>query len=232
MQEAEPVNPERVFHELSPRLPDDVILTGDSGSSTVWYARYLKIRRGMMASLSGTLATMGSALPYGLAAKLNYPDRPVVAIAGDGAMQMNGINALISVAASWKRWRDPRFIVLVLNNQDLNYVTWEQRLMEGAPKFEESQDLPDFPYAAYAESLGLRGIRIDAPDQIAAALDDAFAADRPVLIEAVTDPTVPPIPPELTEKLEAKLDAALSKGDPEAAEVEEQVEKKGAESGE
>jgi pyruvate dehydrogenase (quinone) len=222
---ADPLNPQLVFHELSPRLPDDVILTGDSGSSTVWYARYLQMRRGMLASLSGTLATMGSALPYALAAKMNFPARPVLAISGDGAMQMIGINALISVTTMWREWVDPRFIVLVLNNRDLNYVTWEQRLLEGAPKFEPSQDLFDFPFAAYAESLGLLGIRIDAPEQVGPVLDRALAADRPVLIEAVTDPAVPPVPPELTEQLEEQLDRALAKGDPEAAEVEEQVER-------
>jgi pyruvate dehydrogenase (quinone) len=225
LEPADPLNPQLVFHHLSPRLPDDVIITGDSGSSTVWYARYLQMRRGMLASLSGTLATMGSALPYALAAKINHPQRPVIATSGDGAMQMIGINALISVASMWREWQDPRFIVLVLNNRDLNYVTWEQRLMEGAPKFEASQDLFDFPFATYAESLGLLGIRIDAPEQVEAALDKALDADRPVLIEAITDPAVPPVPPQLSEQLEEKLDTALDKGDPETEEVREQVER-------
>jgi pyruvate dehydrogenase (quinone) len=201
-----------------------VILTGDSGSSTVWYARYLQMRTGMLASLSGTLATMGSAIPYAVAAKFTHPDRPVVATVGDGAMQMNGINALISVASYWKTWDDPRMVIVVLNNGDLNYVTWEQRLLDGVPKFAASQNLPPFPYADYAESLGLVGIRVDAPDQVASALDAAFAADRPVLVEAVTDPNVPPVPPQLTDELREKLEAALAQGDPEAAEVRKRIE--------
>ena len=162
---AEPVNPQQVFHELSPRLPDGCIITADSGSGTNWYARHLRFRRGMRGALSGTLATMGPALPYALAAKFVHPDRPVIAIEGDGAMQMNGLNALIDVAKYRERWSDPRFIVLVLNNQDLNQVTWEQRVLAGDPKLPASQVVPDFPYARYAELLGFEGIRVDDPDR-------------------------------------------------------------------
>lgn len=194
---ADPLNPQRVFWELSSRLPDGCILTGDSDSSTVWHARYLRMRRGMKATGSGMLATMGSALPYALAAKFAYPDRPVVATMGDGAMQMNGMNALLTVAQHWRRWADPRLVTLVLNNRELAYVTWEQRVMEGDPKFPASQDIPDFPYAGYAELLGLRAIRVDQPEMVGRAWDEALAADRPVLLEAVTDPTVPTLPPEL-----------------------------------
>jgi pyruvate dehydrogenase (quinone) len=227
LQPADPLNPQRVFWELSPRLPEGCIVTGDSGSSTVWFARHLKLRRGMQATLSGTLATMGSAIPYALAAKYAYPDRPVVATAGDGALQMNGINALIDVARAWRRWPDPRLIVLVLNNRELNYVTWEQRVMEGEPKFPASQDIPDFPYARYAELLGLRGLRVDTPDAVAGTWDEALGADRPVVVEAVVDPNVPTVPPQLKPEQEEKLRRALADGDPEAAGVLRQAQAEG-----
>jgi pyruvate dehydrogenase (quinone) len=226
-QPAHPLNPQLVFHALSPRLPDGCIVTGDSGSSTVWYARHLKLRRGMRASLSGTLATMGSAIPYALAAKYAYPDRVVIATAGDGALQMSGLGALIDIARAWRRWSDPRLIVLVLNNRELNYVTWEQRVMEGEPKFPVSQDIPDFPYARYAELLELRGVRVDSPGAVAAAWDEALAADRPVVVEAVTDPNVPTVPPQLKPEQEQKLRRALKQGDPAAVGVLRQARAEG-----
>ena len=164
MNEAEPINPQRVFWELSPRLPDNAILTCDSGTTAAWYARDLKARRGMMGSLSGGLASMGPAVPYALAAKFAHPDRPVIALVGDGAMQMIGINGLMTIADRWKHWRDPRLIVMVLNNSDLNMVTWEQRITAGEPKFDDSQVLPAFPYADFARLLGLQGVRVDRPD--------------------------------------------------------------------
>ena len=198
MNDADPINPQRVFWELSSRLPDECILSCDSGSGANWYARDVKIRRGMMASLSGTLATMGPGVPYAIAAKFCYPRRPVVAMVGDGAMQMNGINGLITIAKYWKEWTDPRLVVLVLNNRDLNQVTWEQRAFNGDPKFDASQDLPDFPYASYARSLGLEGIRVDRPDQLGRAWEQAFSAGRPCVLEAITDPNVPPLPPHIT----------------------------------
>ena len=209
MEPADPVNPQRHYTELSPRLPDNAILAADSGSSTVWYARYLQIRPGMLASVSGTLATMGCALPYALAAKLAYPDRPAFAFLGDGAMQMNGLTELVTVAKAWRSWDDPRLIIHVLNNRDLNYVTWEQRAMEGEARVAVSQDLPDVPYARYAELLGLRGIRVDDPEMIGAAWDEALQADRPVVIDAVTDPAVPTLPPDPSEKVRETLAKAL-----------------------
>jgi pyruvate dehydrogenase (quinone) len=210
MNSADPINPQRVFWELSSRLPDECILSCDSGSSANWYARDVKIRRGMMASLSGTLATMGPAVPYAIAAKFCHPDRPVIALAGDGAMQMNGINGLITIAKYWKEWSDPRLVVLVLNNRDLNQVTWEQRAMVGDPKFAASQDLPNFPYAEYARSLGLGGVTANRPDDIGAAWDQALSADRPTVFEAVTDPNVPPLPPHITfEQARAFLSSVL-----------------------
>ncbi|HET7645977.1 MAG TPA: thiamine pyrophosphate-requiring protein, partial [Candidatus Limnocylindria bacterium] len=214
MEGADPINPERVFHELSPRLPDGAIISSDSGSSADWYARHVRLRRGMRASLSGNLATMGPGVPYAIAAKFAHPDRVAVALVGDGAMQMNGMNELITIAKYWRGWRDPRLVILVLHNDDLNQVTWEQRAMEGDPRFEASQELPDVPYARYAELIGLRGIRVDDPDEIGAAWEAAFTADRPTVIEAITDPDVPPLPPHVTLKQAKAMMASMASGDP------------------
>jgi pyruvate dehydrogenase (quinone) len=220
---ADPINPQLVFHELSKRLPDGAILSSDSGSAANWYARDIKLRRGMMASLSGTLATMGPGVPYAIGAKFAHPSRPVIALVGDGAMQMNGINELITIAKYRSQWSDQRLVVLVLNNRDLNQVTWEQRAMEGDPKFEGSQDLPDFPYARYAEMLGLKGIRVDEPERVGPAWDEALAADRPTVIEALTDPEVPPLPPHITLDQAKALSSALLGGDPNAARIVRQT---------
>jgi pyruvate dehydrogenase (quinone) len=216
MNEAKPINPQRVFWELSPRLPDDCILTADSGSAANWYARDLRIRRGMMGSLSGGLATMGPGVPYAVAAKLAYPERAVIALVGDGAMQMNGISGLITVADMWREWADPRLVVMVLHNGDLNQVTWEQRVMEGDPKYATSQDVPDFRYADYARLLGLHGLRVERAEDVAPAWEYALGADRPVLLEMMTDPDVPPVPPHVTLKQAKQYLAALLHGDPDA----------------
>ncbi len=213
-QSADPLNPQLIFHELSPRLPDNCIITADSGSATNWWARHLKIRQGMKAALSGTLATMCPGLPYALAAKIAYPDRPVIACMGDGAFQMLGINTLIDIAKYRDRFTNPTLIVLVLNNHDLNQVTWEQRVLSGDRKLEASQVIPDFPYARYAELLGMRGIRIDSPDQVAGAWEEALSADGPVLIEALTDPEVPPLPPHIRFEQAKEMAMAMAKGDP------------------
>jgi len=216
---ADPMNPQRVFLELSRQLPDRAILTSDSGSSANWFARDVRLREGMMASLSGTLATMGPGVPYAIAAKFAHPDRPVIALVGDGAMQMNGNGELVTIAKYWQRWSDPRLIVLVLHNNDLNQVTWEQRAMEGDPRYEASQQLPDFPYARYAELIGLTGIRVDDPDQLADAWQRALTADRPVVLEAITDPEVPPLPPHITLEQAKALTSALVHGDPSRTEI-------------
>jgi pyruvate dehydrogenase (quinone) len=217
--EADPINPQLVFHELSKRLPERAILSSDSGSSANWFARDVKLRAGMKASLSGTLATMGPGVPYAIAAKFAYPDRPVFALVGDGAMQMNGINELITIAKYRHQWADQRLIILVLNNRDLNQVTWEQRAMEGNPKFEGSQDLPDFPYASYAELIGLAGIKVNRPEHVGPAWDEALAAGRPVVYEAVTDPEVPPLPPHITIEQAKALTSALVSGDPNSGRI-------------
>jgi pyruvate dehydrogenase (quinone) len=193
--DADPVNPLRLFYELSGRLPDDAIVTADSGSSANWYARQLKFRGNVRGSLSGNLATMGPGVPYGIGAKFGHPDRPVIVFVGDGAMQMNGLAELITVKRYLEQWADPRLIVTILHNDDLNQVTWEMRAMKGAPKFTESQRLPDMDYAAFAASLGLEAISVDKPGDIGSAWDRALAADRPAVLDVRTDPDVPPIPP-------------------------------------
>jgi pyruvate dehydrogenase (quinone) len=211
---ADPINPMLVFRELSSRLPLDAIVTADSGSSANWYARQLKFRGDMRGSLSGNLATMGPGVPYGIGAKFGCPGRPVIVFAGDGAMQMNGLAELITVKHYWEQWSDARLIIAVLHNNDLNQVTWEMRAMEGAPKFTESQRLPDVSYEGFARSLGLNGIAVDKPEQVAAAWDQALAADRPTVLDFRTDPDVPPIPPHATYEQAKDAAMALLKGDP------------------
>lgn len=219
MAEADPINPQRVFWELSPRLPDDCIIAADSGSVADWYARNMKVRRGMMATLSGNLATMCPGVPYALAAKFCFPERVAIALVGDGAMQMLGNNVLLTVAKYWREWSDPRLIVMVLNNRDLNQVTWEQRVLAGDPKWESSQNIQDFPYAGYAEMLGLRGRRVERPEDVGPAWDEALSADRPMVLDVVTDPEVPPLPPHLSYDQAKSLLASILKGDPEGGRV-------------
>jgi pyruvate dehydrogenase (quinone) len=227
MDPADPINPQRVLWELSPRLPDNCIIAADSGSVANWFARQLKIRRGMKASLSGTLATMCPAVPYALAAKFAYPERIAIALVGDGAMQMLGINALLAVSRYWPRWQDPRLVVLVLNNGDLNQVTWEQRVLSGDPKYPPSQDVPPFNYAAYAESIGLKGLRVEQPDEVGPAWDAALRADRPCVIDAVTDPNVPPLPPHIKYEQAKGYAEAVLRGDPDALKIIWQSVRKG-----
>jgi pyruvate dehydrogenase (quinone) len=210
---AKPVNPQRVTWELSPRIPDRAILTSDSGSCANWYARDLKMRRGMMASLSGGLASMGAAVPYAIAAKFAHPERPVIALVGDGAMQMNNMAELITVAKYWKTWANPTWIVCVFNNEDLNQVTWEQRVMEGDPKFVASQQIPNVPYHKFGELLGFKGIYVDDPDAMGPAWEEALASRCPVVLEVKTDPEVPPLPPHITLKQARNFVSMLAAGD-------------------
>jgi pyruvate dehydrogenase (quinone) len=212
-QPADPINPQLVFHELSSRLPDGAILTADSGSATDWWARHIRVREGMQAALSGTLATMCPAVPYALAAKFAHPDRPVIASIGDGAMQMLGNTALIDIAHYAKRWSDQRLVICVLNNGDLNQVTWEQRVMSGDAKLDASQNLPQFDYAGYARLLGLHGVRVNHPEDVGSAWDDALSAGRSALVEFVTDPEVPPLPPHIRFEQVKALAHAIREGD-------------------
>jgi pyruvate dehydrogenase (quinone) len=219
MAEANPVNPQRVVWEMSPRLPANAIVTSDSGSCANWYARDFRVKAGQRASLSGGLASMGAAVPYAIAAKFAHPDRPVVALVGDGAMQMNNLAELITVQKYWSRWHDPRLVVCVFNNGDLNEVTWEQRAMEGNPRFPTTQDLPDVPYARFAELIGLRGIYVDDPAALAGAWEAALSADRPTVIEVKTDPEIAPFPPHLTLQQAKNFMTAMVKGDEGVASV-------------
>ncbi|MFJ6539899.1 thiamine pyrophosphate-requiring protein [Streptomyces sp. NPDC091385] len=208
--DADPVNPEYVVHALDGRLPEDVVVTADSGSAANWYARHLRFRDGMRGSLSGTLATMGPGVPYAIGAKFAHPDRPAIALVGDGAMQMNGMMEMVTAAKYYREWSDPRLIVAVLNNHDLNQVTWEMRAMAGAPQFEESQAVPDLPYAEIAQRIGLGGVRVEKPEDVEAAWERALAADRPFVIDFRTDPAVPPIPPHASlDQIEAAASAVL-----------------------
>ncbi len=217
MTDADPLNPMRIFWELSERMPNDAIIAADSGSSANWYARHLKFRGGVRGSLSGTLATMGPGVPYVIGAKWAHPDRPTIAFVGDGAMQMNGINELITISKYWKQWTDPRLIIAVLHNNDLNQVTWEMRAMENSPKFEASQSLPDVDFAGFARSLGLHGDNIDDPSVLGDAWDRALAADRPTVLDVRCDPDVPPIPPHATFDQAKSLVNAVVGGDDDSA---------------
>jgi pyruvate dehydrogenase (quinone) len=221
MQDGDPINPQRVVWELSKQLPDGAILAADSGSSTNWFARDLRLRKGMQASLSGTLATMGDAVPYAIAAKFAHPDRPVIALLGDGSFQMNGMNELLTVAKYRERWSDQRLVFCVFNNQDLNQVTWEQRVLAGDPMYPATQRIPDFPAARYAELVGLHGVKVERPDDLAGAWTEVFSAGRPAVLEAVVDPEIPPLPPHITGEQMKKMARAMVKGDPEGVGVME-----------
>jgi pyruvate dehydrogenase (quinone) len=213
MTDADPVNPMRIVHELSERLPADAIVSSDSGSAANWYARHLKMRGDARGSLSGTLATMGPGVPYAIGAKWAHPDRPSIALVGDGAMQMNGLAELITIKRYYEQWTDRRLIVAVLHNDDLNQVTWEMRAMEGAPKFVQSQSLPDIDYAGFARSLGLQGINVDTPDGVGPAWDAALSAAVPTVLDIRCDPDVPPIPPHATFEQAKATASAILHGD-------------------
>ncbi|OBB35700.1 thiamine pyrophosphate-requiring protein [Mycobacterium sp. 852002-51961_SCH5331710] len=210
---AHPINPLRLFSELSPQLPGNAIVAADSGSAANWYARLLRFRDDIRGSLSGTLATMGPGVPYGIGAKFAAPDRPVIVFEGDGAMQMNGMAELITIKRFWQQWSDPRLIIAILHNNDLNQVTWEMRAMAGAPKFVESQSLPDVDYAAFAASLGLNAMVIKDPDELHDAWREALSANRPTVLDVFTDPDMPPIPPHAEWDQAKAAAAAVLKGD-------------------
>jgi pyruvate dehydrogenase (quinone) len=217
MVSANPINPLRLFSALSPQLPDNAIVTADSGSAANWYARNLRFRGGIRGSLSGNLATMGPAVPYAIGAKFAHPQRPVIAFSGDGAMQMNGMAELITIKRYWQQWDDPRLIVAVLHNNDLNQVTWEMRAMAGAPKFVESQVLPDVDFAAFAAALGLNAVSVKDPEELGNVWREALSADRPTVLNVYTDPDMPPIPPHATWDQFKSATAAVLGGDEDRA---------------
>jgi len=211
--EAKPINPMKLFHDFSTVAPEDAMIAADSGSAANWYARQIKMRGRMRGSLSGTLATMGPGVPYVIGAKFAHPDRPAIAFEGDGAMQMNGLAELLTVARYWKGWADPRLVVAVLHNNDLNQVTWELRAMGGTPDFVESQALPEVSYAAFASSIGLGTLTVTDPADLPAAWAEALSADRPYVLDVHCDPDVPPIPPHADLEQMQNMAAALIKGD-------------------
>ncbi|MBV2365062.1 thiamine pyrophosphate-requiring protein [Streptomonospora nanhaiensis] len=211
---ADPVNPMLICNELSSRLPENAIVTADSGSAANWYARHLKFTSGMRGSVSGTLATMGCGVPYAIGAKFAHPDRPAIALVGDGAMQMNGLAELITARRYAREWSDPRLVVCVLHNNDLNQVTWELRAMGGSPRTPYSQDLPDVSYAGFAASLGLGAETVQAPEAMGPAWDRALAADGPFVLDVHCDPDIPPIPPYVESGQLTDMAKALASGDP------------------
>ncbi len=212
------MNPRLVFHTLNERLPPNAIVTADAGTTADWYGHHIRLGPDMMGNLSGRLATMLAAMPYAIAAKFAFPERPVVCTIGDGAFQMLGMNGLLTVKRHWEEWADPTFVVLVLHNDDLNQVSWEMR-EAGDPRYDTSQLLEDMDYAGYAQLLGLTGIRVEDPDRLEAAWDTAFASDRPVVLDVLTDKNVPPLPAHVTFEQAKSLVGALLHGDPDAGEV-------------
>lgn len=218
-ESADPINPEYVTWELSPRLPDNAILSADSGTTANWYGRTIKMRKGMKGSVSGSLASLGAAVPYAIAAKFAYPDRVAIALTGDGAFQMNGLNEMITVKKYWREWSNPHIVFIVFNNRDLNQVTWEMRIEAGDPKLPMTQSIPDCPYAAFAEALGLQGIRVDKPEDVGRAIDEALSANRPAVIDVYTDPNVPTIPPHITFEQMKNYSTALLRMDPDEVSV-------------
>lgn len=211
--EGKPLNPELFFWELSEKLPANSVITSDTGMSTTFFARAVKMKRGMKTAISGTLATMGPAVSFALAAKFAFPDRPAIAFVGDGAMQMLGMNGLITAAKYYKRWLDPRLIIAVLNNRDLNMVSWELRALGGSPKVPATQDLPDVDYAALGQMLGLKGLTVARGEDVIGAWDEALSADRPVVIDIKADPNVIALPPHATFEQAKNLLLALARGD-------------------
>jgi pyruvate dehydrogenase (quinone) len=210
---AKPINPMRIFHEFSRQAPENCIIAADSGSAANWYARNIRFRGQMRGSLSGNLATMGPAVPYAIGAKFAHPDRPAIAFEGDGAMQMNGLAELLTIARYWREWSDPRLVVAVLHNNDLNQVTWELRAMGGSPRFVESQALPDTSYAEFAGSIGLGAMTVTDPERLEDAWREALSADKPYVLDVHCDPDIPPIPPHATLEQMTDMAEALIKGD-------------------
>jgi pyruvate dehydrogenase (quinone) len=212
-------NPRRFFHELNARLPDDVIVTADAGTTADWYGHHVRLGRGMRGDLSGRLATMLAAMPYAMAAKFAFPDRPVVCTIGDGAFQMLGMNELITLKKYGKQWANKQFVILVMHNDDLAQVSWEMRTEDANPLWRAAQDVESIDYAGFAQLLGFRGVRVDSDDEVAAAMDAAFAHDGVTVIDAIVSRHVPPLPPHISADYAKNVGLALAKGDPFTAEV-------------
>jgi pyruvate dehydrogenase (quinone) len=209
------VNPRRVFHELNKRLPAQAIVTADAGTTADWYGHHIRLRRGMLGDLSGRLATMLASMPYAVAARFAYPERPVVCTIGDGAFQMLGMNELITIKKYGERLgSDAPFVILVLHNNDLSQVSWEMRTEDGNPVWRKAQDVESVDYAGWARLLGFDAIEVHSDDEVETAWDRAFATPGVTLIDAYTSRNVPPLPPHITKEFAKMTGLALLKGDP------------------
>lgn len=206
-----PMKPQVVAHELDRLLAPDAIVATDSGTNTSWAARYLNMRDGMKFSCSGTLASMACALPYAVAAAIAYPKRQVVAFVGDGGLTM----LIGELATCVKYGLDVK--IVVLRNDSLGQIKWEQLAFLGNPEF--GCDLQPVDFAAIARGFGVAGYRIEAPSQCAPVLQEALSTPGPALIETLIDPNEPPLPPKATLKQAAHLVEALARGTRDAGKI-------------
>jgi len=202
-----PMKPQVIAHELGKRLRDDAIVSSDSGTITTWWARHISARRGQMYSCSGTLATMACGLPYTVAAQLAYPERQCVAFVGDG-----GFSMLMAELVTAVKYKLP-IIVVVVKNNTLGQIKWEQMVFLGNPEY--GVDLQPIDFVKYAEACGATGFRIDDPGECSATLDRALAnVTGPVVIEAVVDPFEAPMPAKVTFEQATKFAESLLRGEP------------------
>jgi pyruvate dehydrogenase (quinone)/pyruvate oxidase len=212
-----PMKPQVVAWELGKRLADDAIIACDSGSVTVWWARQIKAKPGQAFIVSGTLASMANALPYALAAQIAHPNRQTVAFVGDG-----GFSMLMSELITAVKYQLP-IKVVILKNNTLGMIKMEQIVMLGNPEY--GCELEPIDFAAVARACGATGLRIEDPATCGEILDQAFATPGPVVIEAVTDPNELPMPPELEQEQLQHIQAALSKGQPDAVAIAKLIPK-------
>jgi len=201
-----PMKPQVVAHELGKRLSGNAIISTDSGTSTTWGARHISLRRGQMFSVSGNLASMACGLPYAIAAQVAYPDRQCIAFVGDGAFSM-----LMADFATCVKYHLPVKVV-VLKNNTLGMIKWEQMVFLGNPEY--GCDLHPIDFAAFARACGGTGITIEDPKDCGRLMEQALKTPGPVLVEAVIDPFEPPMPPKTTLKQASRLAEALLRGEP------------------
>lgn len=206
-----PMNPQVVAWELDKRLAPNAIISTDSGTIATWFARQIRIRRGQMCSLSGTLASMANGLPYTIAAQVAYPDRQCVAFVGDG-----GFSMLMAEFATAAKYRLPIKVIVVKNNS-LGMIKWEQMVFLGNPEY--GCELHPIDFAAFARACGGAGFTVDDPAQCGAVLDQAFATPGPALVEAVVNPFVPPEPPKITFEQASKFAQSLARGEPDRSKI-------------
>src|SRR5690242_19900220 len=185
-----PMKPQVVAHELGKRLPDNAIVSCDSGTITTWWARHIPVKRGQMHSVSGSLASMACGLPYAIAAQIAYPDRQCVAFVGDG-----GFSMLMAEFVTAVKYQLPIKVVIVKNNT-LGQIKWEQMVFLGNPEY--AVDLAPIDFAAFARACGGTGFTIEDPRTCGTVLDEALAAPGPVIVQALVDPFEPPLPPDIT----------------------------------